>query len=457
MDLIGVNTDLNKSTMNSYKVEILDGKLKINSDTVSVNVNTNNNILTLVTDFIENDTTFMKFVINIDTEYNTVLEKSYAIKGNIMQNSYVETEREMLISPVYYNNLKNNFVKLFDNETVFHRFILNTDFSNLKSILETNIESSCVYTQFTGKNSMYIDSLNSLHQSLMQSIFFTVFVVHKKEDAQIVIQYGENNENNVEYTDNQVVLTISEDFYKGGFDAIHHMDYLKDLLLEHDFKDIKLELPKIEKSAGGCCGGGACGKSKEECCGKKEEPKEGCCGGGACGKSKEGCCDKKEESKEGCCGDGSCSKEPKEEPKLEKEPDKCCQNKPDSECCKKNKDIKCNCDSDSCKTKCKSVESAESTETMESMESGKYGFILYMKGTKDEPKCKFSRSTVEKLNSIGLEYNTKNILEHPDLRTRLKETHPTFPQLWYKYNFVCGGDTIREKENLNDYLQQLKF
>ena len=387
----------------------------------------------------------MKFVINIDTASNTVLEKSYAIKGNIMQNSYVETEREMLISPVYYNNLKNNFTKLFDSETLFHRFILNTDFSNLKSILETNIESSCVYTEFTGKNSMYIDDLHSLHQSLMQSIFFTVFVVHKREEAQIVIQYGGNNENNVEYTDNQVVLTISEDFYQGGFDAIHHMDSLKDLLLEHDFKDIKLELPKIEKPAGGCCGGGACGKSKEECCGKKEESKEGCCGGGACGKSKEE-----------CCGDGSCSKEPT----LEKEPEhKCCQNKPDSECCKKNKEISCNCDSDSCKTKCKPVESSESTESMESMESGKYGFILYMKGTKDEPKCKFSRSTVEKLNSIGLEYNTKNILEHPELRTRLKETHPTFPQLWYKYKFICGGDTIKEKENDNliEYLVQEKF
>ena len=410
MDLIGVNTDLNKSTTNSYKVEILDGKLKINSDTVAVNVNTNNDVLTLVTNFIEKNATFMKFVINIDTASNTVLEKSYAIKGNIMQNSYVETEREMLISPVYYNNLKNNFTKLFDSETLFHRFILNTDFSNLKSILETNIESSCVYTEFTGKNSMYIDDLNGLHQSLMQSIFFTVFVVHKREDAQIVIQYGENNENNVEYTDNQVVLTVSEDFYQGGFDTIHHMDSLKDILLEHDFKDIKLELPKIEKPAGGCCGGGACGKSKEE-----------------------------------CCGDGSCSKEPT----LEKEPEhKCCQNKPDSECCKKNKDIKCNCDSDSCKKECKPVESTE-LETK--------GFILYLKGTKNEPKCKFSRPAVEKLNSIDLEYIGVNILDHPDLRERLKETHPTFPQLWYNQKFICGGDTLKEQENLRDYLNDDKL
>ena len=34
-----------------------------------------------------------------------------------------------------------------------------------------------------------------------------------------------------------------------------------------------------------------------------------------------------------------------------------------------------------------------------------------MKGTKEEPKCKFSRAAITKLNSVGLAYNTKNILD----------------------------------------------
>ena len=238
------------------------------------------------------------------------------------------------------------------------------------------------------------------------------------------------------------------------------MTRLKELINTHSIPEYvqKNESSYSEKPTEGCCGGGACGKSKEECDKSKEEcdkSKEGCCGGGACGKSKEEC----DKSKESCCGDGSCSsKEEPQEPKLEKEPEhKCCKSKPDSECCKKNKEISCNCDAGSCKTKCKPNESDKSNNSNNSNNSNKDGFLLYIKGTKEEPKCKFSRATVEKLNSINLEYNTYNILENPELREHLKNTHPTFPQLWYKYKFICGGDTIKEQENLSEYLENLKL
>ena len=71
-----------------------------------------------------------------------------------------------------------------------------------------------------------------------------------------------------------------------------------------------------------------------------------------------------------------------------------------------------------------------------------------MKGTKEEPKCKYSRAAINKLNEIGLTYNTYNILNNIDLRNRLKKHCPTYPQLWYKYKFVCNGDKLKEDNDL---------
>ena len=180
MDLIGINTELFDSLPKSYNIEILDKKLVINSENNSENIDfttiTNDNTLTIVSNFIKKDTTFTKFTINIDTAGNSILENSNVIRGNIMQNSFVETTREILIKPVYYNNLKNNFTRLFGNDTLFHRFILNVPFSNLKTILETTVGTSCVYTDFTRHNSIYLDDLNMLHKILMQNIFWRALI-----------------------------------------------------------------------------------------------------------------------------------------------------------------------------------------------------------------------------------------------------------------------------------------
>jgi glutaredoxin-related protein len=454
MDLIGINTESFDSSPNSYNVKIIDNKLFINSESIDFTTLTNKTTLTIVSDFIKKDTTFTKFTININTITNSILENSHLIHGDIMQNSFVETTREMLIEPVYYNKIKNNFTRIFGNNTLFYRFILNVPFFNLKTIFKTEIETVSEYKDFTRHNSIYLDDLNTLHKSLMQSIFLNMFVVNDKSKAQIILNYGTKN---VEHLNHQLVVTISEDFYQGGIDAINNLNYIDKLLLEHNFKDIKIEVPKIEKSAG-CCGGGACGKTKEECSAGEKAANEGCCGGGACGKTKEECSSgEKEATDEGCCGGGSCSKTEEEVEPVEVKKSGCCQNKPDTECCKKNKDVACNCGSDSCKSNCKSSNTEESSPE----ESNKYGFILYMKGSKEEPKCKFSRSAIAKLNAANIEYNTKNILEHQDLRERLKTTHPTFPQLWYKYKFVCGGDKLSEyeekPEQLTDYLEQFKF
>ena len=76
-----------------------------------------------------------------------------------------------------------------------------------------------------------------------------------------------------------------------------------------------------------------------------------------------------------------------------------------------------------------------------------------MKGTKKEPKCKYSKAAVEKLNSLNIKYNTYNILENESTKERLKNKCPTFPQLWYRYHFICNGDTIQNKDNLIELLE----
>ena len=45
-----------------------------------------------------------------------------------------------------------------------------------------------------------------------------------------------------------------------------------------------------------------------------------------------------------------------------------------------------------------------------------YPFYIFVKGTKEEPKCKFSRRLKESLAAAGYEYRTFNILEDERIR-----------------------------------------
>lgn len=70
------------------------------------------------------------------------------------------------------------------------------------------------------------------------------------------------------------------------------------------------------------------------------------------------------------------------------------------------------------------------------------GFVLVMKGNKNEPKCKFSKAAVNTLNEKCIEYTSINILEDSQLRQDLKVYCPTYPQLWKDGKFYCKGDDI---------------
>ncbi|CAN0062854.1 unnamed protein product [Sphacelaria rigidula] len=72
--------------------------------------------------------------------------------------------------------------------------------------------------------------------------------------------------------------------------------------------------------------------------------------------------------------------------------------------------------------------------------------MLFMKGTGDQPKCKFSRKMVEMLRGAGVEFGSFDILGDEDVRAGLKvySNHPTFPQLYVKGVLVGGVDAVED-------------
>ena len=59
-------------------------------------------------------------------------------------------------------------------------------------------------------------------------------------------------------------------------------------------------------------------------------------------------------------------------------------------------------------------------------------FFIFLKGSKEQPKCKFTRRLVELLAPFNYDFKTYNILEDPRIRLWLKSYSkwPTFPQIF---------------------------
>ncbi|KAH0484036.1 MAG: uncharacterized protein KVP18_004467 [Porospora cf. gigantea A] len=73
--------------------------------------------------------------------------------------------------------------------------------------------------------------------------------------------------------------------------------------------------------------------------------------------------------------------------------------------------------------------------------------LIFMKGNKAHPFCKFSRGAIDILNSIkDLPYATFDILKNPEVREGLKEfgDWPTYPQLYAEGELIGGVDIMRQ-------------
>jgi Grx4 family monothiol glutaredoxin len=81
--------------------------------------------------------------------------------------------------------------------------------------------------------------------------------------------------------------------------------------------------------------------------------------------------------------------------------------------------------------------------------------MLFMKGTPEQPCCKFSKRMVEILEAEGIAFDYFNILDDLEVRQGLKRyaNWPTYPQL-YVHGELIGGLDIVEQLYANGSLKQ---
>lgn len=82
--------------------------------------------------------------------------------------------------------------------------------------------------------------------------------------------------------------------------------------------------------------------------------------------------------------------------------------------------------------------------------------FVFMKGNKLMPQCGFSNNVVQILNTLGVPFETYDVLSDPEIRQGIKEYSkwPTIPQVYINGEFIGGSDVLIELYQQGE-LQQL--
>jgi monothiol glutaredoxin len=82
--------------------------------------------------------------------------------------------------------------------------------------------------------------------------------------------------------------------------------------------------------------------------------------------------------------------------------------------------------------------------------------LVFMKGNKLMPQCGFSNNVVQILNTLGVPFETVDVLADSDIRQGIKEysNWPTIPQVYINGQFVGGSDILIEMYQSGE-LQQM--
>ncbi len=85
--------------------------------------------------------------------------------------------------------------------------------------------------------------------------------------------------------------------------------------------------------------------------------------------------------------------------------------------------------------------------------------MVFMKGTKLMPQCGFSNNVVQILNSLGIHFETFDVLSDLEIREGIKEysNWPTIPQVYLKGEFLGGSDILIEMYNSGDLREKLEI
>jgi monothiol glutaredoxin len=83
--------------------------------------------------------------------------------------------------------------------------------------------------------------------------------------------------------------------------------------------------------------------------------------------------------------------------------------------------------------------------------------FVFMKGSKLMPQCGFSNNVVQILHSLGVAFETFDVLSDGEIRQGIKEFSewPTIPQVYVKGEFIGGSDLLIEMYNSGELREKL--
>jgi len=85
--------------------------------------------------------------------------------------------------------------------------------------------------------------------------------------------------------------------------------------------------------------------------------------------------------------------------------------------------------------------------------------FVFMKGSKLMPQCGFSNNVVQILNSLGVAFETFDVLSDMEIRQGIKEFSdwPTIPQVYVNGEFIGGSDILIEMYNSGELREKLEI
>jgi monothiol glutaredoxin len=83
--------------------------------------------------------------------------------------------------------------------------------------------------------------------------------------------------------------------------------------------------------------------------------------------------------------------------------------------------------------------------------------FVFMKGNKLMPQCGFSNNVVQILHSLGVPFETFDVLSDMEIRQGIKEFSewPTIPQVYVNGEFIGGSDILIEMYNSGELKEKL--
>ena len=84
--------------------------------------------------------------------------------------------------------------------------------------------------------------------------------------------------------------------------------------------------------------------------------------------------------------------------------------------------------------------------------------FVFMKGNKLMPQCGFSNNVVQILHSLGVAFETFDVLSDGEIRQGIKEYSewPTIPQVYVHGEFIGGSDILIEMYNSGELREKIE-